>query len=108
MDRIDLGRVRHGRDKGVRHTFLVASDAADPDIIALGCADDLKLWHGSILSMVFSIETTREECQIDRANYFFEQISTTCEMSLRGAPARRSNLDRSSAQWPEIASLRSQ
>jgi hypothetical protein len=41
-----------------------------------------------MLSMVFSIETTREECQIDRASYFFEQISTTWEMSLRGAPVR--------------------
>src|SRR6202023_1999429 len=45
MDRIDLGRVRHGRDKGVRHALLVTSDAAHPDIIAQGCADDLKLWH---------------------------------------------------------------
>jgi hypothetical protein len=66
MDRVDLGGVRHDRDKGVRHTLLVASDAADPDVIALGCADDLKLWHGCTLSMVFDIETTREEPQIDR------------------------------------------
>src|SRR6516164_3860757 len=71
MDRVDFGRVRHGRDKGVRHKLLVASDAADPDVIALGCADDLKLWHGCTLSMVFDIETTREERQIDRANSFF-------------------------------------
>jgi hypothetical protein len=48
----------------------MTSDAADPDVIALGCADDLKLWHGCTLSMVFNVETTREESQIDRANYF--------------------------------------
>jgi hypothetical protein len=33
------------------------------------------------------------------------QISTKLTLSLRGALARRSNLDRSNAQWPEIASL---
>jgi hypothetical protein len=48
----------------------MTSDAADPDVIALGCADDLKLWHGCTLSTVFNIETTREERQIDSANYF--------------------------------------
>jgi len=66
--------VRHDRDKGVRHALLVASDAAHPDVIALGCADDLKLWHGCTLSMVFNIETTREERQNDNANYFFASL----------------------------------
>jgi hypothetical protein len=77
MDRVDLGGVRHDRDKGVRHTLLVASDATDPDVIALGCADDLKLWHGCFLSIVFSIETTREECQNDKAELFF-RATTPC------------------------------
>jgi hypothetical protein len=77
MNRIDLSGVRHDRDEGVRHALLVASDAADPDVIALGCADDLKLWHGCSLSMVFSIETTREECQNDKAELFF-RATTPC------------------------------
>jgi hypothetical protein len=71
MDRVDLSRVRHGWDKGVRHALLVASNAADPDVIALRCADDLKLWHGCTLSMTFNSETTGEERQIDKDDLFF-------------------------------------
>jgi hypothetical protein len=71
MDRVDFGGVRHGRDKGVRHTLLMTSDAADPDVIALRCADDLKLWHGCTLSMTFNSETTGEERQIDKDDLFF-------------------------------------
>jgi hypothetical protein len=72
MDRIDLSCVWHNRDKGVRHALLVASDAAHPDVIALGCADDLKLWHGCTLSMMFNIETTCEERQNDKGELFFQ------------------------------------
>jgi hypothetical protein len=36
---------------------------------------------------------------------WLEQISNELPLSLRGALARRSNLDRSSARRPEIASL---
>jgi hypothetical protein len=64
--------MRHGGNKGIWHTLLVTRDAADPNVIALGCADDLKLWHGCTLSMLSNIETTREERQIDRAIIFFK------------------------------------
>ena len=72
---LDLGCVRHNRDKGVRHALLVASDAAHPDVITLGCADDLKLWHGCTLSMMLNIETTREELQNDKGELFFRAIT---------------------------------
>src|SRR5205823_5919349 len=44
---VDLRRMRQRGSEGVRHAFFVAGDADHADIIALRCADDLKLGHGS-------------------------------------------------------------
>jgi hypothetical protein len=50
---------------------------------------------------------TRDACLVLARSTLasLEQISTRLVRSLRGALARRSNLDRSGAQRPEIASL---
>src|SRR5262249_18002971 len=72
VDSVHFRRVRHARDESVWHALLMASDAADPDVIALGCADDLKLWHGSIPCWSFSDnETTREDGENRQRDRFF-------------------------------------
>jgi hypothetical protein len=47
MDGIDLGAVRRDRNEGIGDALLGAGDPGNANIVALRCADDLKLRHGS-------------------------------------------------------------
>ena len=51
------------------------------------------------------LNSQRDLQRVQSNSYRFQQISIKLALLLRGAPAQRSNLDRSSARWPKIASL---
>src|SRR6516165_6256776 len=71
MNGVDLGRVWHNRHERVWHPLFVTGDADDPDVVALRCPDDLKLWHCMAPSSV-SDGTTHEKSRIDGSMIFFK------------------------------------
>jgi hypothetical protein len=72
VDGVDFRRVRHHWDKGVRHAFFETSDTDNANVIALRCADDLKLRHGSApLWSMSDSETTRKENRNRQRGRFF-------------------------------------
>jgi hypothetical protein len=85
MDGVDLGSVRHGRNKGVGDTLLGAGDARDPHVIALWSADDLKLRHGCAPSSSDRPTTRRRARKVEStARSIFSRMS---EYSASGSPA---------------------
>src|ERR1700737_1960628 len=92
---IDLRRVRDRGHESVRHAFFETGDADNANIIALRCADDLKLRHGSAPERSMSdTKTTREVGGIDSTIDFLTSLlygrGSPPDLAEIGAVRRRS------------------